>query len=105
MNKPKRHIYKDQLDRFEPLTDEEQKDLLFILLDFMDFFEEKMEKAKTVEEKEKFFDTFSDTQYYYQFFAAFFMKDRSGAREKEILLADAHRSRLEYENVKKEKKE
>lgn len=32
MNEPKKIIYKNLLDHFEPLTEEEQKDLLFILL-------------------------------------------------------------------------
>lgn len=45
----RKHTYKDDLVRFKPLTKREQKDMLFILLDGMDLYEDGMEKAKTEE--------------------------------------------------------
>jgi len=64
-------IHKDLLDRFEPLTEEEQKDLLFILLDCLDFYAEKMDGAKNEADKQRFYEQYST----YLFFISFLMKD------------------------------
>lgn len=98
-------IHKDLLDRFEPLTEEEQKDLLFILLDCLDFYAEKMDGAKNEADKQRFYEHYST----YQFFISFLMKDPDwmkgiGAHKKRFLLNCAHGDRLEWEESKKENK-
>ena len=94
--KPKKCTCKDEIDRFEPLTEEEQKDLLFLILDDMDFYEEGMEKAETGEAEKRFYVHYS----HYSFFAHFLMKKhRDGIA---ILLKSAHLDRLAWEKKKKE---
>lgn len=95
-NKGKR-TFKDTIDRFEPLTKAEQKDLLFILLDSMDFYADAAEGAKTEEDAEKFAEHCS----FYQFVVNFLVKDRDWMSNKDLILKGAHKDRLAWEKKKK----
>lgn len=89
----------DMLDRFEPLSKEEQKDLLFIILESMGFYWEAMEGAKTEEDEREFFAHYS----LYQFMVKFLVKDRDWMSDKDLMLKGAHLDRLKWEKERKER--
>ena len=89
---------KDEIDRFEPLTEEQQKDLLFLMLDNMDLYEDAMEKAKDEETEKGLYVHYS----LYQFVANFLMNSLGWISHRDLLLKGAHLDRLAWEKKKKE---
>lgn len=95
--------YKKDLDNFIPMTKEEQKDLLFILLDCMDHYAEKLENAQRQVDKDEFY-RFLET---YRFLSGFFLKipaikEVVGQDHYEFCRNMARKARREWEEKKNE---
>ena len=93
------------LPKFKPLTEEQQKDLLFIIADCMDFYTDKMKKAKEIEDLKRYWLLY-DT---YSFFCNLFTDEPQCFKEISIsgymfALDTAHKDRIAYEAKRKEKK-
>ena len=90
--------HKELLRNFVPMTEEEQKDLLFATLDCMDFYEEKMKQAKTGAKQRQIFETYSA----YGFIASFFLwvewQKEADFKGYEVSRNNAKRKRKEYED-------
>jgi len=88
---------KDLLRNFVPMTEEEQKDLLFAILDCMDFYEEKMKEAKTDAKKRQIFETYSAYEFVSSFFLCPEWQKETKFKGYEFNRNNAKRQRKEYE--------
>ena len=93
------------LSKFKPLTEEQQKDVLFIVADCMDFYINKMRKAKTIEDSERYRLLYEN----YCFFCNLLTDDPEWLKEiglsgYKFALDVAHKDRIAYEAKRKEKK-
>lgn len=64
-------IYKNAINRFVPMTEEQQKDFMFLLLDTMDEIAEKIDNAEDKKLKETYYRDFKQ----YEAMASFFIDD------------------------------
>ena len=92
--------FKELMARFKALSEDEQKDLLFVILDTMDFYESERKKAKG-NRKERLWELYST----YEFISSFLLDDPDGFKElglstRRFNLRNAHRARLDYEKEK-----
>ena len=97
--------WKELMAMFKPLDEEEQKDLLFIVLDCMDFHSEQGKKAKTEKEREINFHAFSS----YEMIAHMMTEDpewlkKIGSSMRKMLLDHAREERTRYEKEKDRRK-
>jgi hypothetical protein len=93
------------LSKFKPLTEEEQKDVLFIIADCMDFYTNKMMKVKTIEDLERYRLLYET----YCFFCNLLTDDPEWFKEiglsgYKFALDVARKDRLEYEAKKRRRK-
>lgn len=92
------------LPNFKPLTEEEQKDLLFIIADGIDFYIEQMSKVKNKSDKKRLWELYET----YSFFCRFLIDDPEWLKEvglsgAKFALRMAHKDRIAYEAKRKEK--
>lgn len=83
---------------FQAIDEEAQKDLLFVILDGMRFFGDKMDASKTQEERRENYEKYS----LHQALASFFLKDKewmkkAGFSARAFVIGAARRMREEYE--------
>lgn len=88
---------KELLKNFVPMSEEEQKDLLFAVLDCMDFYDQKMNEAKSDAKKRQIYETYSA----YGFISSFFLcpewQKEANFKGYEVNRKNAKRQRKEYE--------
>lgn len=88
--------HKDLIKFFNGMTEEEQKDFLFVLLDCMDFYDEEMKKANG-KKKEYLYREYET----YEMLSAFFIdpewQKESGLSQVRFSRRNAHQMREEYE--------
>ena len=88
--------HKDLLKFFKSMTEEEQKDFLFVLLDCMDFYDEEMKKTKG-KQKELLYREYET----YEMLSAFFVdpdwQKEVGLSQVRFSRRNAHKMREEYE--------
>lgn len=92
--------FKELMTHFKALSEDEQKDLLFVILDSMDFYEGEWKKAKG-SRKDKLWELYTT----YEFVSSFLLDDPPGFKElglstRRFNLMNAHRARLDYEKEK-----
>ncbi len=97
-------IKETALPNFQPLTEEEQKDLLFILADGMDYYTKQIKKVKTKADRMRVWQLYET----YAFFCRFFLDDPEWLKEvglsgAKFALKMAHKDRIAYEAKRKEK--
>ena len=88
--------HKDLLKFFKSMTEEEQKDFLFVLLDCMDFYDEEMKKT-TGKKKELLYREYET----YSMLSAFFVdtewQTESGLSQVRFSRRNARQMREDYE--------
>ena len=88
---------KELLVNFVPMSEEEQKDLLFAVLDCMDFYNEKMEQAKTDAKKRQIYEIYSAYGFVSSFFLCPEWQREVAFKGYEFNRKNAKRLRKEYE--------
>lgn len=86
------------LGDFQPIDEEAQKDVLFVILDGMDHYAKKIDQARSEEEKQRNYELYCT----YMHLASFFLKDREWMKEmnfsaRGFAIQAAHKMRMEYE--------
>ena len=81
---------------FKSMTEEEQKDFLFVLLDCMDFYAEEIKKTKG-EKKEYLYTEYETCEMLSAFFVDPEWQTESGLSQVRFSRRNAHQMREEYE--------
>ena len=94
-------IAKDLMNRFVPLTEEEQKDLFFLMLDGMDFYAGLAKDCENSGQVDIFYKQYT----IYEFFAMHFIKEKEEMQEigidhRKFLIEQAKKARKDFEESK-----
>lgn len=97
--------YKEMMPMFKPLGEEEQKDVLFVVLDSLDWLHGKIEEAKKAKKGAK---EYLCQMQAYQFIAEVFIEDPEwmksvGCSARGFFLSQARKMRKEREEWKKKR--
>lgn len=90
--------FRTGLDRFKPLTEEEQMDVLYLILESMNFYSKKMETAKSERERKHCYELFATYQMLSETLTVNPLLEKIGISHRRFLLNQAHNDRTDYEN-------